>query len=100
MIYPTYVNALTSNHTHLHPSSGPASDLHTQLCTLNPSAHIMPPIPPTDELLSHLARCKECGYYVGAALMCKGQGDETKKGFWYEKVRPNHKHQMILSASR
>ena len=37
-------------------------------------------------VLSHLAACPKCGYYVGVPVMCKGQSNPTKKGFWFEKV--------------
>nr|VWP01004.1 Mannitol 1-phosphate dehydrogenase [Ganoderma boninense] len=43
----------------------------------------------TAQLLSHLKGCEECGYYVGAPVMCKGQTDGSKKGFWYEKCLNN-----------
>ncbi|PIL28522.1 hypothetical protein GSI_08560 [Ganoderma sinense ZZ0214-1] len=43
----------------------------------------------TAQLLSHLKRCEDCEYYVGAPVLCKGQADASKKGFWYEKCLNN-----------
>ncbi|KAI1792446.1 hypothetical protein LXA43DRAFT_1060710 [Ganoderma leucocontextum] len=40
-------------------------------------------------VLSHLKACTKCGYYVGAPVICKGQSNPTKKGFWFEKCLNN-----------
>ena len=47
----------------------------------------MPRSPSTAQLLSHLPRCPQCGYYIGAPLLCKGKNGPTHKDFWFEKVR-------------
>ncbi|PIL25555.1 hypothetical protein GSI_12393 [Ganoderma sinense ZZ0214-1] len=36
-----------------------------------------------------IATCPKCSYYVGAPVMCKGQSNPTKKGFWFEKCLNN-----------
>ncbi|KAI1788515.1 hypothetical protein LXA43DRAFT_1097205 [Ganoderma leucocontextum] len=52
----------------------------------------MPPRPSsTVDVLSHLTSCKKCGYYVGTPVLCKGQSDPTKKGYWFEKCLNNEK---------
>ncbi|KAI1789208.1 hypothetical protein LXA43DRAFT_1063076 [Ganoderma leucocontextum] len=40
-------------------------------------------------VLSHLKACTKCGYHVGAPVICKGQSNPTKKGFWFEKCLNN-----------
>lgn len=58
----------------------------------SPAQHPMPPrssarVSSHVDVLSHLKTCPKCGYFVGAPVMCKGQSNPAKKGFWFEKVR-------------